>query len=88
MVNLGGYRAPFMSGAKDTMSSPTSREEKKLARAMERGARALADAGLTVEDLLADLPSTRTELLQRWYGEEFASTLECVERELCESDER
>jgi hypothetical protein len=70
------------------MATATSREEKKLARAMERAARALADAGLTVDDVLADLPSIRTELLHQWYGEEFAAMLECMERELSKSDER
>ena len=70
------------------MTTAAGREEKKLARAMERGARALAGAGLTVEDVLADLASIRTELLHQWYGEEFAARLECMERELSESDEQ
>jgi len=43
--------------------------------AMDRAARVLAEAGLTVEDLLEDLPRIRDQVVRERYGDEFMDEL-------------
>lgn len=48
----------------------------ELAAAMERAARSLDAAGLTVQDILDELPAAREELMHEWYSEEFLAQLD------------
>ena len=43
---------------------------------MERAARSLGAADLTVQDILDELPAAREELMHEWYSEEFLAQLD------------
>lgn len=48
----------------------------ELARLMDDAATVLAEAGLTAQDILDELPSVRAEVLVEMYGAEFMEELE------------
>ena len=50
-------------------------QDEHLARLSEHAAQLLENAGLTVEDLLAELPAVREEILREDYGDEFVDEL-------------
>jgi AbrB family looped-hinge helix DNA binding protein len=50
-------------------------QDEHLARLSEHAAQILENAGLTVEDLLAELPAVREEILREDYGDEFVDEL-------------
>ena len=50
-------------------------QDEHLARVSEQAAQMLENAGLTVEDLLAELPAVREEILREDYGDEFVDEL-------------
>jgi bifunctional DNA-binding transcriptional regulator/antitoxin component of YhaV-PrlF toxin-antitoxin module len=50
-------------------------QDEHLARLSEHAAQILENAGLTVEDLLAELPAVREEILREDYGDAFVDEL-------------
>jgi AbrB family looped-hinge helix DNA binding protein len=50
-------------------------QDKHLALLMERSARALADADLTAQDLIAELPAVGDKLMRERYGDDFVDEL-------------
>jgi hypothetical protein len=58
----------------------------QLAVLMERAAQALAMAGLTVQDLIDDLPAARKEVVEEAYGAEFVQHLEQLQAEARRSE--
>ncbi len=46
-------------------------QDEHLAELMEQGSQALANAGLTVRDLLDELPAARAEIVSEAYGADF-----------------
>src|SRR5690242_16951676 len=50
-------------------------QDEHLARLAEHASQVLQEAGVTVDDLLADLPSVREEILREEYGDEFVAAL-------------
>ncbi len=51
-------------------------QDKHLARLSEHAARVLADAGLTVQDLIDELPAPREQIMREEYGDELVDALE------------
>lgn len=51
-------------------------QDEHLATLMQRGADALAAAGLTADDLIAELPAARAEVVAEAYSAEFLRELE------------
>ncbi|MFN8513535.1 MAG: AbrB/MazE/SpoVT family DNA-binding domain-containing protein [Thermomicrobiales bacterium] len=62
-------------------------QDKQLALLMERGARALADAGLTARDLIAELPAVGDQIMRKRYGDAFVDELARRHAELHASNE-
>ena len=50
-------------------------QDEHLARLSEHAARVLENAGVTVEDILAELPAVRDEIMRETYGDEFMDAL-------------
>ncbi len=50
-------------------------QDELLTTLMERGTEALAQAGVTVEELLADVPAAREKVMREAYGAEFMDAL-------------
>ncbi len=51
-------------------------QDEHLARLSEHAARVLADAGLSVQDLIDELPAAREQIMREEYGDEFVDALE------------
>lgn len=62
-------------------------QDKQLALLMERGARALVDAGLTAQDLIAELPAVGDQIMRKRYGDAFVDELARRHEELHTSNE-
>ena len=62
-------------------------QDKHLAVLMERGTRALAGAGLTAQDLIAELPAIGDKLMRERYGNDFVDEIARLHNELRASSE-
>lgn len=61
-------------------------QDREMVELMEQAPRRLAEAGLTVQDLLDNLPKVREEVMIEAYGEEFVRDLERRHAALLGSD--
>ena len=61
-------------------------QDKHLAVLMERGARALGDAGLTAQDVIAELPILGDKLMRERYGDAFVDELARIHAEIHSGD--
>lgn len=50
-------------------------QDKHLALQIERATKALANAGLTAQDIIDELPAIRDEMMRATYGDEFIAEL-------------
>src|SRR3954447_5629001 len=50
-------------------------QDKHLALLVKQATKALADAGLTAQDIIEELPAVREEIMRETYGEEFVAEL-------------
>lgn len=71
-VQPGSYVAVIVAGGR-LIVAPTDAE---LAQLMDETPRALAAAGVSVQDMLDDLPRVREEIMREYYGDAFVDELQ------------